>query len=350
MNRFVRALRKENPGRPPVWLMRQAGRYHAHYQALRREHSFIDLCKKPEVACEATLGPIRDFGFDAAILFSDLLFPLEAMGMGLTYEEGPKLAWHLRKPADLARLGGGAALAGQLEFQAEALRLIRRALPPEKGLLGFVGGPMTLFYYAAEGSHQGSLGNAREGLEDGRFDGFLERLLDLLAANMALQAGAGADTVAVLDTCAGEVDAETYARRIVPSLAALLERFRALRPGTPVVYYSRGTGPAHWRALEGLPIAGIGIDWRHDLAGVLREHGGRWAIQGNVDPEWIRDLPAVELETRVRGVFERVRALPAECRRGWICGLGHGVLPKTPEENVRLFVRLAHEILAEGGA
>src|SRR6476661_317951 len=100
MNRFQVTLQGKNESRPPVWMMRQAGRYHSHYQALRKKYSFIELCKKPEIACEATMGPIRDFDFDAAILFSDLLFPLEAMGMGLRYEEGPKLDWHLRELAE----------------------------------------------------------------------------------------------------------------------------------------------------------------------------------------------------------------------------------------------------------
>src|SRR4051794_35817704 len=101
MTRFEAAILKQNDSRPPIWLMRQAGRYHSHYQELRKKYSFIELCKKPEVACEATLGPIRDFNFDAAILFSDLLFPLEVMGMGLKYDEGPKLDWHLREVDDL---------------------------------------------------------------------------------------------------------------------------------------------------------------------------------------------------------------------------------------------------------
>src|SRR5271154_2507927 len=102
-----RALARDNAGRPPVWFMRQAGRYHQHYQRLRARHEFIELCKNPELATEVTLGPIEDFGFDAAILFSDLLFPLEALGMGLSYAPAPALAWHLRSTADLARLGGG---------------------------------------------------------------------------------------------------------------------------------------------------------------------------------------------------------------------------------------------------
>ena len=348
MNLFQSTIRRENvSGRPPVWFMRQAGRYHSHYQKLKEQHSFMDICKKPKIACEATMGPIRDFDFDAAILFSDLLFPLEVLGTGLRYDPGPKLDHHLREVSDLKRLSNkGAKLVGELEFQAEAMRLIRKELPASKGLLGFVGGPATLFAYAVEGSHQGDLASTKAGLTDGRFEGFNELLLDLLAENMALQARAGADTVAVLDTCAGEFDPVTYREHIVPSLKALLARFKILCPDTPVTYYSKKTGPAHWESLKGLPIAAKGIDWNHDIAKVLQDWGSQWAIQGNINPDWLFFHPA-ELEHRLRVLFERVKELPPETRRGWVCGLGHGILQKTPEESVKLFIRLEREIFAQ---
>ncbi len=344
MNLMQAALRRENQGRPPVWLMRQAGRYHSHYQKLKERYSFMELCKIPEAACETTMGPIQDFDFDAAILFSDLLFPLEAMGMGLKYDPGPQLGWHLETLGDLKKLNdGGIKLLDQLQFQAQAMRLVRKALPETKALLGFVGGPCTLFAYAVEGSHAGGLQKTQLGIKDGRFDGFNERLLELLAQNMALQARAGADTIAVLDTCAGEFDPEIYRDRIVPSLRKLFARFKELCPETPITYYSKKTGPAHWESLVGLPIACKGIDWNHDIAEVLRDWGSRWAIQGNIDPSWLF-LETTELERRLREVFMRVKALGPERRRGWVCGLGHGVLQKTPEEHVRLFVRLEREI------
>ena len=347
MNLFQKTIRRQNDTpRPPVWFMRQAGRYHSHYQGLRKGYSFIDLCKIPEVACEVTLGPVNDFGFDAGILFSDLLFPLEAMGMGLKYNEGPQLDWHLEKKSDLSRLQGGGALASHMNFQADAMKLIRKALPAEKGLLGFVGGPLTLFFYAASGSHKGDLTGACDGMRDGRYEGFCEKLLDLLAENMALQARAGADTIAVLDTCGGEVDVPTYRDLVVPTLKALLERYTRLCPEVPVTYYSKNTHPEYWATLEGLPIAALGIDWHHDIAEVLKNWGERYAIQGNVDPDWMLQLSQSELEPRLRSIFERVQALPAKYRRGWVCGLGHGVLPKTPEENVRLFLRLQKEIFS----
>jgi uroporphyrinogen decarboxylase len=336
------ALNRRNTGRPPVWMMRQAGRYHSHYQSLKRHHDFISLCKDPQLAAETTMGPIHDFNFDAAILFSDLLFPLEAMGMGLTYEPGPKLAFHLHSPDDLARLEGGAGRAQFMQFQAEAVRLIRSRLRHDKGLIGFVGGPFTLYVYAAAGSHEKAR-EAMAGLTNGVYEGFNAKLLDLLAHNMALQSRSGTDCIALFDTAAGEIDAANYGRYVVPVLSDLLARFRRLDPDTPVIYYSRGTGPAYWDQLVSLPFQCLGIDWRHDITEVLRTYGERWAIQGNVDPEWLH-LPLPELEARLTGYFGRVRALPEAARRGWICGLGHGVLQRTPEANVRRFVTLQREI------
>jgi uroporphyrinogen decarboxylase len=290
------------------------------------------------------MGPVHDFNFDAAILFSDLLFPLEVMGMGLRYDPGPKLDFHLQTPADLARLQGGAALAAGLQFQAEAVTLTRRRLRADKGLIGFVGGPFTLYVYAAAGSHENAAA-ALPGLHNGLYAGFNDKLLDLLAHNMALQARAGADVVALFDTAAGEIDAETYGQYVVPVLADLLARFRKLDALTPVTYYSRGTGPAHWDQLDGLPFQCLGIDWRHDLSEVLERYGDRYAIQGNVDPDWLL-LPAAELEQRLRAWFAPLQRLSVQQRRGWICGLGHGILQRTPEDNVRLFLRLQRELFA----
>lgn len=328
-------LQRKNIGRPPVWLMRQAGRYHAHYQALRKVHSFIEVCKNPQVACEATMGPMRDFGFDAAILFSDLLFPLEALGLGLTYPEGPQLDWHLKRVEDLSRLKTGDLQ--DLRFQGSALKLIRQQLPMDKSLLGFVGGPFTLFCYAVEGSHKGTLVSSKVGLTDGRYEGFLKKLLPLLIENMVLQAMSGADAVMIMDTCAGEIDPYTFRDYCVPVLKSVVDEFRLRCPNTPVMYYSKGTTNAYWNALVEIPFAGIGIDWRHDLPTVLKEWGERWAIQGNVDPGWLF-LPPHELERRLKELFGKVAQLPSQYRQGWICGLGHGVLPGTPERNVRLFV------------
>jgi len=342
---LLQALARRNKSRPPVWFMRQAGRYHRHYQALRARHEFMQLCKQPSLAAEVTLGPIEEFGFDAAILFSDLLFPLEAMGMGLRYAPGPQLDWHLRASADLARLRGGAAAVSALDFQGEALRLLRARLPQSCALIGFVGGPYTLYAYAAAGSHEGFSAEGlagQAGLDNGLYRGFTERLRELLAANMALQAEAGADCVAIFDTAAGTLPPERFAAAALP-LAEVVASFRERCPRTPLIYYSRDTGPAHWERLRGIDFQCLGIDWRHDLVSVLQQQGRHWAIQGNIDPQWLL-LPGAELERRLRAWFEPLRSAPAALRAGWVCGLGHGVLQQTPESNVRLVLELEREI------
>jgi uroporphyrinogen decarboxylase len=343
---LLRALARRNASRPPVWFMRQAGRYHRHYQALRARHEFMQLCKQPNLAAEVTLGPIEEFGFDAAILFSDLLFPLEAMGMGLRYAPGPQLDWHLRSRSDLARLRGGAERVSSLDFQGEALRLLRSRLPESCGLIGFVGGPFTLYAYAVAGSHEGFAAEGpagQAGLDKDLYAGFTERLRGLLAANMALQVEAGADCVAIFDTAAGTLSPEGFESAAVP-LAEVIATFRARCPDTPLIYYSRDTGPAHWEHLRGIDLQCLGIDWRHDLVSVLQQQGRHWAIQGNIDPQWLL-LPAAELEARLRPWFTRLRAQSAALRTGWVCGLGHGVLQHTPESNVKLVLELQRECL-----
>jgi len=345
---FRAALQRRNDARAPTWLMRQAGRYHGHYRALREQHSFIDLCKWPELATEVTLGPIESFDFDAAILFSDLLFPLEVLGMPLSYEPGPTLGWHLATLADVGKLDSQPN-ARRLAFQGEALRLIRARLPLSKGLIGFVGGPLTLFFYAAEGSHQGALRNAREGLADGRYRAFCEKLIPLLAENMAQQWRAGIDCLAVLDTCAGEIDSKQFGQYVVPQLRDLLAGFRRLCPDARVLYYSKGTTAEYWRQLRELPshssIQGLGIDWCSPIATALEEFGDQWAVQGNFDPHALL-LPEPDFLQALRAFLAPVHALPASSRRGWICGLGHGVLPSTPEAHVRLFVDIQRETFA----
>src|SRR5438128_736849 len=181
---FQNALARRPQRVPPIWLMRQAGRYHKHYQALRQKHSFMDLCKQPELAAEVALGPVLDFDFDAGILFSDLLFPLEALGMGLAYTDcGPQLEWKLDQQA-CGRLRSVDEAWPHLLFQGEAMRATRERLPEDRSLIGFVGGPWTLFVYAVEGSHAGSLTASKKLLS--LFPRFCELIVPLLARNIEL--------------------------------------------------------------------------------------------------------------------------------------------------------------------
>src|SRR6266513_2079092 len=213
--RFQNALSRRAQSTPPIWLMRQAGRYHKHYQALRAKYSFMDLCKRPELAAEVALGPVLDFDFDAAILFSDLLFPLEALGMELEYTDGgPQLGWKLDRTT-LPRLRSVDEAWGNLFFQGEAMRMTSASLPNDKSLIGFVGGPWTLFVYAVQGTHK----NVSKALNDMQlFAKFCETMVPLLAKNIELQLANGAEIVMLFDTAAGEIAADVFHGEVIPQI------------------------------------------------------------------------------------------------------------------------------------
>lgn len=334
-SRFQNALKGIAQPIPPVWFMRQAGRYHKHYQALRKEHSFMELCKKADLAAEVAMGPIRDFDFDVAILFSDLLFPLEALGMGLTYDPAPKLGWNLtdEKIKDLRPIDDA---IGELMFQQEAMKLTRKVLPKEKSLIGFVGGPWTLFTYAVEGEHKGSLINAKTHWR--LYHKFSEIMVPLLEKNIQLQLDGGAEVVMIFDTAAGELSPLLFTQNLEPHLRRLADRFAG-----KLGYYSKGTTAAHLRSIKTcLSFAGFGVDHRFDIAEELKEHRYGF-LQGNFDQALLFSTPQ-DFEKQLDLYLTELRLLTPEQRRHWVCGLGHGVLPNTPEENVRRFVRRVREV------
>lgn len=335
--RFLQAVRGETIAVPPIWMMRQAGRYHRPYQALRAKHSFEELCREPELSAEVAMGPIDDFDFDAAILFSDLLFPLEALGFGLSYAEGPPRLDGALDEARLARFRSTEEALTRLAFQRDAMRATRARLSPDKGLIGFVGGPWTLFVYAVEGTHAGRLARAKASPD--LYRAFADRLVPLLVDNIRLQFEGGADIVMIFDTAAGELASETFAQQA----AADLDQLAAAFPGR-LGYYAKGAGPDHFAALQGL-WAGIGVDWRWPLASTLTSPRPPRFLQGNFDPEALR-ASTPEFEAALDRFLADVRPLNAAERRGWICGLGHGVLPGTPEAHVRHFVTTVRETFA----
>jgi uroporphyrinogen decarboxylase len=342
---FQRALAGTAQAVPPIWLMRQAGRYHAHYQRLRASHSFEALCRTPELAAEVAMGPVEDFDLDAAILFSDLLFPLDALGMGLSYDSGRPV---VDGPLTFERVSQFRSLEqarSRLVFQRTAMAATRRQLSRDKGLIGFIGGPWTLFVYAVEGSHTGPLARARQSLD--LYRAFADRLVPLLVANVRLQFEGGADVVMVLDTAAGVLPADVYRRVMCPDLAAIADAF----PGR-LGYYAKHFSTDHLDAVMGLgargstpaaaiPWAGVGLDMYRDLATALASRRAGF-VQGNFDPEKLL-LEEDALVGELDRFLEPIRALDEATRRGWICGLGHGVLPATPQENVRTFVKRVRE-------
>ena len=332
--RFRNALARVPQATPPIWLMRQAGRYHRHYQDLRRQHSFMDLCKQPELAAQVALGPVLDFDFDVAILFSDLLFPLEALGFGLEYADtGPRLAFKLN-PNTWPALREVDEAFPSLLFQGEALRLTRGLLPANKSLIGFVGGPWTLFVYAVAGSHKHA-SEARGAID--LFPKFCEKLVPLLVRNIELQLANGAEVVMVFDTAAGDLSPDAFQSEVVPQLERLTDRFPS-----QLGYYSKGTSRAHLEQ----PLftdgswAGIGVDQHWNLCEALDLFSGGF-VQGNFS----QDLLLAGKDELRENLQSFLNPLARHRRAGWVCGLGHGVLPGTPEENVRLFVNMVREVL-----
>ena len=327
---------------PPVWMMRQAGRYHSHYQNLRAKHSFMDLCKIPDLASEVALGPVQDFDFDVSILFSDILFPLEALGMGLEYtDHGPRLGFQLDQ-GTINKLVPWADALPKLSFQKEAMILTREKIPAQKKVIGFIGGLWTLFVYAVEGSHAGSLIKSKQDMN--LFQKFSQIMLPLLKENIRIQFEGGADAVMIFDTAAGEVSPAFYQQWIAPLMAELAKAYP-----NKLGYYSKGTQRAFFTPeFLALPWAGMGFDHRWNLPSILNktELSTPGFVQGNFD-QALLFLSADEFEKTYRTYLEGFKKLTPEQRSNWVCGLGHGVLPKTPEANVRRFVQITREVFHE---
>jgi uroporphyrinogen decarboxylase len=336
-SQFEAALELNNTGVPPIWFMRQAGRYHQHYQKLRSKSSFLELCRQPELASQVALGPIEDFDFDAAILFSDILFPLEALGRSLDFTEaGPKLGSWLPLQ-DLTQCESLPEASARLRFQGEAVTTTRRLLPAHKSLIGFIGGPWTLFTYWMEETHKGPLLESKRHLSF--YPQFMEVLEPLLKAAIKMQLDAGAEVVNIFDTSAGELSPNLFAQLVTPVLSRLATAFPK-----QIMYYSRGTQPAHfqeafWRQESAL--LGVGVDHRWALPEAFALFPEK-VIQGNFD-QTLLFLPTSEFQLHFKNFVAAMRSAPKEHQRRWICGLGHGILPKTPENHVRWMVQYLRE-------
>jgi uroporphyrinogen decarboxylase len=322
--------------------MRQAGRYHQHYQNIKKNSDFMSMCKNPDLACEVTMGPIQDFNFDAAILFSDLLFPLEFLNMGLTYRNGPpELSFHLNDENNINKIKPIGNATEWFSFQAKACQLIRKNLPETKSLIGFVGAPFTLYTYATEGSHSGNLVASKRGLTNGLFESFYNQLEAPLLEEMNLQAQNGAEAIALFDTAAGELSAQDYNKYIVPKIEKIVKQFKINNPHKKIIYYSKFTHIAHLEAFNHIDIDVLGVDWRFDLS-LAFKHFPKLYIQGNIDPIWLhldQEHMVDNLNQFKKNHWDNID--PAR----WIFGLGHGVTIQTPEANVKKAVEWVHKEL-----
>lgn len=335
---FLRACRGEAVERVPVWIMRQAGRYLPEYRAIRAKHGFLEVCKTPELAAEVALQPFRILDVDAVIVFSDILIPAEAMGMGLELSEvGPVLHDPIRTARDVSRLRDFDPEA-ETRFLGDAIRQLRRALGRQVPILGFAAAPWTLACYMVEGRTKSGFSSIKRMMfaEPGTLRRLLERIARTTARYLEAQIAAGADAVQLFDTWAGELSREQYDAFALPATRIVLSEMGVRE--VPVILYTKGS--AH--LLPSVAQAGanvLGVDWRADLAEVLRLPGGHTAVQGNVDPCVLLGPP--------QGVRQAaLAAIGKTGGQGHILNLGHGILPETPVDNARAFVAAARQAVA----
>ncbi len=331
-HRFLRACQRLPVDRTPAWMMRQAGRYLPQYRAVRQRASFLELCKNPDLACEVTLQPIDEFAPDAAILFCDILIPLEAMGMTLEFtEEGPQLPSPIRTPADVDRLSTPDPEEGT-PFVMEAIRRIKKGLAGRVPLIGFAGAPLTLAAYAVEGGGSQQYADLKKLLfaDPVTAHALLAKITATIVRYLEAQVAAGAEALQLFDTWAGilaPADYEEYAGRYA---RAVIDGLRAsptwAAGGVPIIYYVNGGAPL-LEQMQGTGADVIGLDWKIDMADARRRLGAT-AVQGNLDPTHLFASPE-RIEERVR------RILAAAGPVGHVFNLGHGVLPPTDPEHVR---------------
>lgn len=338
---FLSALMGVRPARRPVWIMRQAGRYLPEYRALRARYSFLTVCRTPELACEATLQPIRRFGFDAAILFSDILVPLEPMGAAFTIgESGPRLERPVRDEAAVDALRVVDSREA-LPFVAEAVRLACSALGSVP-LIGFAGAPFTLAAYLVEGKGSKNWQHLKTMLyrRPDLLQALLRKLEDQVVDFLEMQVEAGVRAVQLFDTWAGILAPEDHARFVLPGLRRIFRRLEG--EGVPRVLFMKGAAPV----LEDLARSGadaLSLDWTLDLGAAIERLPGL-AVQGNLDPTALFGPPE-EIRRRVRAVCRKGDRAP-----GHVFNLGHGILPDTPIASVEAVVDAVRDHRAEAAA
>ncbi|NJO86626.1 MAG: uroporphyrinogen decarboxylase [Lewinella sp.] len=333
---FLRAARGERTERPPVWLMRQAGRILPEYRALRASLSgFKELVSTPDLAAEVTIQPVEALGVDAAIIFSDILVIPEALGLDYTMQEkvGPRFSKTIRTAADLGRLRPAAEAASHLGYVYDALSTTKRRLAGRVPLIGFAGAPFTILAYMVEGGGSKTFSQARRLLyqQPTLAHQLLEQITIATAAYLKQKVVHGADLLQLFDSWAGVLPPAQYREFSLHYLAILV---RELQPLVPITLFAKDAP----HALLGLQATGanvVGLDWCAEPAAVRAALGGRQVLQGNLDPALLYAEPAL--------VQSQARAMLAAFGPYHIANLGHGVYPDTPLEGVRAFVEAVKE-------
>ena len=325
---FVRATKAQPTERTPIWLMRQAGRYMAEYRAVRKKYSLIEICKKPEVAARVTIEAAEILNVDAAIIFADLLLPLEVMGLPFHFAagEGPKVDKPVRTPKDIAHLRTDCA--ADLGYVAEAIKLVCRHFGDRLPVIGFCGGPFTLASYMIEGGGSRNYVFTKKMMYSSTdsWNELMRKLVSVAAEYSTQQVCAGADAIQIFDSWVGCLSVEDYRRYALPHVTDLVGRLQ--KNGVPVIYFGTDTATL----LPSIKESGaevVGLDWRVPLDTAWHSMGFLGAIQGNLDPvllfaNW------KELKSRAEDILRLAAGRP-----GHIFNLGHGILPETPVDNVK---------------
>ncbi|MCC6365878.1 MAG: uroporphyrinogen decarboxylase [Bryobacterales bacterium] len=335
-SRFLDACRRRPTDARPVWFMRQAGRYMKQYRDLRAKHSILEICKRPDLAAAVTLQPVEVLDVDAAIIFADLLLPVEPMGLKLEFisGEGPSIDNPVRNSHDVDTLS--ISNTDELAYVGEAIQIVARALGGKVPVIGFVGAPFTLASYMIEGGPSRTFLRTKQLMyrDEVLWRRLMGKIVDVLGPFALMQVGAGARAIQVFDSWVGALGPDDYVRYVAPYSRALIERIRS--SSVPVIHF--GTGAAGF--FKELHAAGgdvMGVDWRINIDQAWMDISYRSAVQGNLDPA-VLFAPLPELKTRVHELLKRTGTRP-----GHIFNLGHGILPETPVDNVKAVVQIVRD-------
>jgi uroporphyrinogen decarboxylase len=333
---FLWACRGEKVDYTPVWLMRQAGRYLPEYQAIRANIDFLTLCKNPKLAAEVTLQPVDILGVDAAILFSDILIPVEPMGMRLEFtdKEGPVLSEPVRSKSAVEKLIIP-DVEDDLPFVFDTIKLLRKELEHKVPLIGFAGAPFTLATYMIEGGTSKNFLHTKKLMFQNSpvFSYLMEKITETITAYLSSQIKAGAQAVQIFDTWAGILAPVDYKKFAFPFVKKAISELK--KKDVPIIYFVNN-GAGILKEVRQLGADVIGIDWRIDIADAIKKLGKKVTVQGNLDPCALF-LPKDKLEERVKDILWKGGAAKSH-----IFNLGHGILPQTPVENVIAMVEAVH--------
>lgn len=342
MTLFERACRGERGDHAPIWIMRQAGRYLPEYRKLREEVDFLTATKTPDIAARITLQPMERFPLDAAILFSDIMTPLEGMGVGLDFDPGPVLEKPIRSAAD-ARGVRPLDPEEHTPFVLESIRQVRSELSADRALIGFAGAPFTLFCYLVQGGGSKDFMEARSflRLETEAATGLLELLGDSMVRYLVAQARAGADVVMLFDSWVGLLGPDSYRRFVLPLMTRVVSEIRA-QVDRPIIYFANG-GATLLADVKQVGADAVGIDWTLPLSRAVAQLGPGAVVQGNLDPAALF-APRQELDQAVGDVLREGAGAAAH-----VFNLGHGIHRTTDPDQVAYLVDRVHERSARGG-